>query len=95
MLLTDRNFNTSFFDPALRHSNYVLIIIFISTNCNILFRVTVEGLSSGALANEPVFLGLVNSDLLRSLSFAVEMWLAKAKIHFKTGSTNEVKLGDI
>jgi hypothetical protein len=95
MLITDRNFNTSFYDPALRHSSHVLIILFISTSCNIFYRMTVEGLSSGALANEPGFLGLVNSQLLRSFSLVIEVWLTKVKIHFKTGSTYEIILSDI
>ncbi len=95
MLLTDRNFNTSFYDPALRHSSYVLIIFFISTSCYIFYRMTVEGLTGGALVNEPVFLGSVNSNLLRSFSSVIEVWLTKVKIHFKTGPTYELSLRDL
>ena len=99
MLLTDRNFNTSFYDPALRHSSFVFIIILILTSHNSLnlFNETVRGLSGGALANEPGFLGPVNSRTQlsfdcrkRSFSKAKGLRLAQAKNRFKIGSTYEI-----
>jgi hypothetical protein len=98
MLLTDRNFNTSFYDPALRHSSVNLLIIFISDifyHSNILFE-TMSGLFGGANSNELSFLGpmnsvaieivLISNAFLKSISY---IRLAKAKIHFKTDSSYE------
>lgn len=93
------HFNTSFYDPALRHSSFVFIIILILTSHNSLKFVneTVRGLTGGALANEPGFLGPVNSRTLlsfnsgkRSLSKYKGLRLAQAKNHYKIGSTYEI-----
>jgi hypothetical protein len=95
MLLTDRNFNTSFYDPALRHSSFVYIIFMILIGYYTFF-VKVRGLTGGALANEPGFLGPVNRGNLlsfigwkRSVSLVVLIRLAQAKNWFKIGSTYE------
>lgn len=100
MLITDRNFNTSFYDPALRHSiiisliHYVLSVTFY--NSNLKFE-TVTGLFSGADFNELLFLGLMNSEIVNSAVYQIAFLksiyivrLAKAKIYFKTDSTYEI-----
>lgn len=98
MLLTDRNFNTSFYDPALRHSSVKLLITSISDtihHSNIMFE-TVSELFGGAESNELPFLGPMNSvaigKVLISTAFPKSISytrLAKAKIHFKTDSSYE------
>lgn len=104
MLLTDRNFNTSFFEAALRLSNNYMIIII--TFIVILFIIlaihhSVSELTSGALTNESGFLGLgirpnstCNIDRGRFESLVLVISLAKAKYCLKTGSTNGLLLTD-
>ena len=100
MLLTDRNFNTSFYDPALRHSIIIslmhLALSVIFHNSSIMFE-TMTGLFSGADFNELLFLGLMNSEIVNSavycnafLKSIYTVRLAKAKIYFKTDSTYEI-----
>lgn len=100
MLLTDRNFNTSFYDPALRHSSVNLPSLFMSISDifyhSSLWPETMSGLFGGANSNELSFLGPMNSvtnekafigdAFLLSIS---KVRLAKAKIHFKTDSSYE------
>ena len=97
MLLTDRNFNTNFYDPALRHSsvqtlNYTLSGAFYHSA----LTETAPGLFAGADSNELLFLGATNSTtmgiVLRKTAFPKSIFItrsAKAKVHFKTGSTYE------
>lgn len=69
MVLTDRNFNTSFFEVALRHSSfisyvgYLTFITLLVIKCFALYLYftidqLVNKLTRGALANEPGLLGL-------------------------------------
>lgn len=100
MLLTDRNFNTNFYDPALRHSS-VQIFNYMINILNGLFyhsalAETTPGLFAGADSNELLFLGAMNSMttgiVLRKIAFPKSISNtrpAKAKVHFKMGSTYE------
>lgn len=99
MLLTDRNFNTSFYDPALRHSSVEHPIIFLLGDAvyhSILQIEKASGLFDGADSNELPFLGSMNSVMTviihRQSAFLKSNFntrSAKAKIHFKTDSTYE------
>lgn len=97
MLLTDRNFNTCFFDPALRHS-IVPIFDVLSNDAfyHSVYTETASGLLAGADSNEDLFLGAMNSAsaAIVSSSSAFPKLIsitrpAKAKVPLKTGSTNE------
>lgn len=100
MLLTDRNFNTNFYDPALRHSNVQIFNYMINILNGVFYHSalaeTTSGLFAGADSNELLFLGAMNSMttgiVLRKIAFPKSIFNlrpAKAKVHFKTGSTYE------
>lgn len=100
MLLTDRNFNTNFYDPALRHSNVQIFNYMINILNGVFYHSalaeTTPGLFAGAESNELLFLGAMNSMttgiVLRKTAFPKSIFNtrpAKAKVHFKTDSTYE------
>lgn len=104
-MLTDRNFNTSFFETALRHSSIVCmtgsaiftLYLSISADPNLSTDKKAEELLGGISSNETVFLGPMNSEMIecnpigsRFHSLAVNMSRTKVKNHFKTGSAKSL-----
>jgi hypothetical protein len=99
MLLTDRNFNTSFYDPALRHSSFEHPAYFFFIPGDTVYHMMisimkVSGLFDGADSNELLFLGSMNSSLIvvayYQSAFLKSIFIsrsAKAKVHLKMGST--------
>ena len=76
----------------------ITLCFYISTGPNLSPDKKVEESSGGALSNEAVFLGPVNSKktdnpvVLRFHSFEVNVSWAKVKVHFKTGSAKSPSL---
>lgn len=106
MVLTDRNFNTSFFETALRHSSVVCMIDsaaklkhsrIVSADPNLSSDKKAEESLGGISPNEAVFLGPLNSETIgynpvrsRFHSFVINMSWTKVKNHLKTGSAKSL-----